>query len=539
MLLKILKPLRVFVSLAFFLLTLFTFIDFAAIFSVEMINALLYLQFFPSLLKFIDVLTLGAAGFLVVLLLTFFFGRIYCSSVCPLGTLQDFVIGINARIKRRKNFRYRKPQSLLHYSVLGILILALLLHSIFFINLLDPYSLAGKIFNQLFRPLYILGNNLLARGFQSMDNYLFYSVPVKIISLASFIFSAIILITLIILAVFRDRWYCNAICPLGGILRLVSKFSLFKIQINKDECTLCGVCVRVCKAGCIDFIHKKIDFERCVGCFNCMGACPHGGISYRMQECRNASNARIQIADRLSPVAYRPSPIAYRESRRNFLKTSLIGTAGVAGLLSAKEAVASGEKTGSAYPVMPPGSDSYWHYTANCTACHLCVSACPTHVLQPSLFEFGLSGIFQPKMDFSTSYCNFDCVLCGEVCPTAAIFPQKKEDKQRIQIGVSIFVRNICVVVEKETACGACSEHCPTKAVEMVPYLDNLKIPRVDARICIGCGACEHACPVKPLKAIYVKSNLYHHMAPKPLSKVEETGPSPGQEKKAEEDFPF
>ncbi len=538
-----LKPLRVIVSLVFFLLTLFIFIDFATIFSVKMVNALLYLQFFPSLLKFIDVLTFGAAGFLVVLLLTFIFGRIYCSTVCPLGAIQDLVIGFKTRFNLKKKPRYQKPRPILQYTILGVLIAVLLIfHSILLINLLDPFSLAGKIFNHLFRPLYLMGNNLLAYGFQSADNYLFYSVPVKIISLASFIFSAIVLLVIIFLAIYHERWYCNAICPLGGILRLVSKFSLFKIQICKDECTLCGSCVKVCKAGCIDIIHKHIDFERCVGCFNCIGACSQGGISYRMQECRNASNAnnaRIQIANRKSQIVNRKSPIVHPGSRRNFLKKSLMGTAGIAGLLSAKEAIASGERIESVYPVMPPGAQSYWHYTANCTACHLCVSICPTHVLQPSLFEFGFSGIFQPKMDFTTSYCNFDCVRCGEVCPSSAIFPQKKEDKQRIQIGVSVFVRNICVVVEKKTACGACSEHCPTKAVEMVPYLDNLRIPKVDPRICIGCGACEHVCPTKPQKAIYVESNLYHHTTPKPLKKVEESKPLPGQEKKKEEDFPF
>lgn len=540
MLLKILKPLRVIVSLVFFLLTLFIFIDFAAIFSVKMINALLYLQFFPSLLKFIDVLSLGAAGFLVVLLLTFFFGRIYCSTVCPLGTIQDMVIGLKTRLNHKKKLRYKKPKPILQFTILGVLIAVLFIfHSILLINLLDPFSLAGKIFNHLLRPLYLMGNNLLASGFQSMNNYLFYSVPVKIISLASFIFSTLVFIIIIFLAIYRERWYCNAICPLGGILRLVSKYALFKIQIHKDECTLCGSCVKVCKAGCIDIIHKNIDFECCVGCFNCIGACPQGGISYSMSECIKARMQECTKVNQQSSVAYRSSPITDSESRRNFLKTSLIGAAGVSGFLSAKEAIASGERIESVYPVMPPGSQSYWHYTANCTACHLCVSICPTHVLQPSLFEFGLSGIFQPKMDFTTSYCNFDCVRCGEVCPSSAIFPQKKEDKQRIQIGVSVFVKNICVVVEKKTACGACSEHCPTKAVEMVPYLDTLKIPKVDARICIGCGACEHVCPTKPQKAIFVESNLYHHITPKPRKKVEESKPLPGQKKKAEEDFPF
>lgn len=170
-----------------------------------------------------------------------------------------------------------------------------------------------------------------------------------------------------------------------------------------------------------------------------------------------------------------------------------------------------------------------------CTACHLCVSACPTHVLQPSLLDYGLEGILQPRMNFKASFCNFDCVVCTEICPSGAILPLTVEQKHRVQTGVSTFIEKICVVAEKGTACGACSEHCPTKAVEMVPYRNNLKIPKVDAKLCVGCGACEHACPTRPYRAIYVESNRYHRTAMVPLKTVEE----PAEVKKTGEDFAF
>jgi ferredoxin len=157
-----------------------------------------------------------------------------------------------------------------------------------------------------------------------------------------------------------------------------------------------------------------------------------------------------------------------------------------------------------------------------CTACHLCVSACPTQVLQPTYFLYGLTGFLQPRMDFITSFCNFECILCGEVCPTGAILPLIKEEKKLVQLGKSNFVKENCIVNTKNTACGACSEHCPTKAVNMVPFKDKLTIPEVNNKICVGCGACEYACPTDP-KSIYVEGNPVHLVAEKPKEvKIEE-----------------
>ena len=268
--------------------------------------------------------------------------------------------------------------------------------------------------------------------------------------------------------------------------------------MDENACTSCGLCAKECKAGCIDIKEKEVDFSRCVACFDCFKACPEEGIGYKYQFRKGITSNK------------EPDP-----SRRDFFKTTILGTAAI---LSAKTVFGGKrEQQGiSAVPVTPPGSVSIWHYTSKCTACHLCVSACPTKVLQPTLMEFGWNGMFQPKMNYHAEYCNFECVKCSEVCPTGAILPITKEQKSTIQIGTSKFIKNLCVVVTKHTACGACSEHCPTKAVEMVPYLGDLLIPSVNEKICVGCGACEYACPVKPDKAIYVEANPYHRKALKP-----------------------
>jgi ferredoxin len=167
-------------------------------------------------------------------------------------------------------------------------------------------------------------------------------------------------------------------------------------------------------------------------------------------------------------------------------------------------------------PVAPPGAQSIARYTSLCTACHLCVGACPTQVLQPSFVEFGIGGMFQPQMNYTISYCNYDCTVCGEVCPTGAIVPSDTGSKKLIQIGKATFVRDDCVVVSKKKDCAACSEHCPTKAVSTVPFEGTLMIPQLNNDICVGCGACEHACPVQPRKAIFVTPNIVHLQAKKP-----------------------
>ena len=184
------------------------------------------------------------------------------------------------------------------------------------------------------------------------------------------------------------------------------------------------------------------------------------------------------------------------------------------------------------HPVTPPGSVSFEHFTKLCTACHLCVSACPTQVLQASFLEYGLGGIMQPRMDYHKEYCNFECTACGEVCPTGAILPLNVEKKKITQIGKVIFIKENCIVETDGTDCGACSEHCPTKAVTMKPH-KGLFLPEVNTEICIGCGACEFACPVEPYKAIYVEGNPVHKTAQKPVSKKIDANFDD------EEDFPF
>lgn len=161
-------------------------------------------------------------------------------------------------------------------------------------------------------------------------------------------------------------------------------------------------------------------------------------------------------------------------------------------------------------PPTPPGSIKLQSFKLKCSSCYLCVSKCPTGVLQPSSFQFGIEGAFIPYMDFDSGYCDHECRECLEVCPTNAIMPYILEQKQRIQIGKVKFTKELCDVYKSNTNCGACAEMCPTDALSLVPFKDDLEIPNVKIDTCIGCGACQYVCPAQPKKAMFVKAESVH-----------------------------
>ena len=113
-------------------------------------------------------------------------------------------------------------------------------------------------------------------------------------------------------------------------------------------------------------------------------------------------------------------------------------------------------------------------------------------------------------------YCEYNCTLCGQVCPTGAIPRLSPEEKRKSVIGTAVFDRNLCLPYAKKVNCLVCEEHCPVpdKAIrfELVTDINYegkrvvLKKPYVVDELCTGCGICENKCPLEGRSAIEVFS---------------------------------
>lgn len=518
-----LKGLRVILAILIFVPILLFFVDFADVLP-DRVSNLLRLQILPALLA-------GAIGVLIFqFVLALLFGRIYCSVICPAGVLQDVINRIFCIGKKKKNgvrrFKYHKPQNILRYTILVLTLGFAVFGFTGLCLLLGPYSNFGRIANNLFRPVVMWGNNIAADVLTRMDNYTLYHVTISTVSTAGWVSATVALAVFIVMVVFRGRLFCNTLCPVGALLSLVSRYSFFRISFDKAACTHCGNCEHTCKAEAIDSRNLTVDTSRCVDCFNCVSSCAKGGLQYRFQPSfRKEETVAVKNEQAVQ------APITAPNSRRTFLATGVSLAAGlpvVSALADEATALAEtgkgkskgghgkGQHTKNWPPVTPPGSLSLERFKDKCTACHICIVQCPSHVLRPAGLEYGFDYMLKPHVAYIDSYCNYECTVCSEVCPTHAIKPLTKEEKATTQVGIATFFINKCIVHTEETDCGACSEHCPTQAVHMVPYKGTLTIPQVNPDLCIGCGGCESICPVRPMRAIIIKGNEVHKFVEKP-----------------------
>ena len=82
------------------------------------------------------------------------------------------------------------------------------------------------------------------------------------------------------LVLWKGRFYCTTICPVGCILGFFAKKNFYKIIIS-EKCKKCKTCEIVCPAGCIDVDLYKVDSQRCLRCLKCISVCPLGGIDIK------------------------------------------------------------------------------------------------------------------------------------------------------------------------------------------------------------------------------------------------------------------
>jgi len=366
----------------------------------------------------------GLIIFIFLVLITLLFGRVYCSVLCPLGIYQEILMFLFAPFyKKRKNIAQK--HYVFSYFLAAILFGTLCGGTVFLVRFIDPYSVFSRA----------LSMSAFGLGF---------------------------LLCLTVLVFFKKRFFCLNICPVGAVLGVISRFSLFKMHIDTNLCKMCGLCAKSCPMGSIDFKNKTIDNETCIKCFKCLSDCPHGALYYGLPKVHQ---------------------VRFNATRRQFLKSSLVLATFSAGILSGiKLCRLIGAKVKKV--ILPAGAGRVEDFANRCFNCNLCVENCPMKIIQKATLETPFVHI-----QYGQKYCDFNCHQCSAVCPTGALKRLNLKEKQQMQIGVAHVDENTCI------QCGLCVGECPREII----VKEFGEFPVILADKCIGCHKCASVCPVKAI----------------------------------------
>ncbi len=445
---------------------------------------------------------------LILIVSTAFLGRFYCSFLCPLGFLQD-ILSLVARFLKIKPGRVRNIWWL-RVFILFLTIFAVLFGTGLW-GWLDHFSIFGRLINSLAIPAANYALSPLA-PYLNKTNYLQIDGLDAHFSSFDFYCSLIFLTALFIISAFRPRWFCNTLCPSGALFALIYKAGFIKIQLSKN-CPGCKRCEKVCPSGSIT--NGQIDYSTCVTCFECLRICPFNILKISVGKNKinstdsnsdGASNSDSVYAQTATDFSIKDKQIVSASRRAFIINIASVSAAICASNILAKPAMGliNTKKIGAS---MPPGAVNAHNFFSKCSACHLCISNCPSKALKPALLENGIIGISKPRLDYDKSYCAYECNVCTQICPSGALKNLPLEEKQITAIG-TVFLdttpKTHCIPYKDKTDCGSCAEHCPTGAVYMVKSAEVF-VPKIRRAFCNGCGACEHVCPVlenKPIKVM-------------------------------------
>lgn len=436
---------------------------------------------------------------LVLLLISLLFGRFFCGWLCPLGTLIDFSDKIFFRKKNSSSLG--KLRSLKFTLLIALLITALF--SVPLVWLFDPIVILFRAFTVVFYPVFayvLFGffNAAFQVGVFEDQVYSLYDfaqktvLPIDQPPLVHALPILFLFLALFILGFFGRRFWCRSLCPLGALFGVFSRFRVFT-RIVDESCTSCGLCAKHCRMQAIASDFTTTNPVECIECGQCVAECPAHSISYRFRLPKAKPQSSFDL------------------SRRRFIAASIAGLSSVAVVK-----LAQAKSTNSGTVIRPPGSIDENMFFEKCIRCQACTRICASTggCLQPSLWEAGVDGMWSPIVMPNLGYCEYNCTLCGEICPTGAIQKIPLDKKQRLKIGSAFFDKQACIPWRDNTDCLVCEEHCPVpdKAIkfdEKSVQLDTdetrvVKFPFVIQELCIGCGICEAKCPVANKPGIYV-----------------------------------
>ena len=187
------------------------------------------------------------------------FRSAFCGWICPFGTLQEGIMALSAWLQRHIPLLKKAVKALQAKASPGPL------------AKLDRWL---RYFKYIVLAWIVVAT--VSAGVMVFRDYDPYATLLKITELTLGPGLVILLITLVA-SFFVERPWCRYACPLGAINGIVSQVSPFRLERNEASCTSCAICSKSCPVDLPVATSKKITSPECIGCLECVDACPRGG----------------------------------------------------------------------------------------------------------------------------------------------------------------------------------------------------------------------------------------------------------------------
>ncbi len=394
-----------------------------------------------------------ASGFLVILLTYLLLGRAFCSWVCPMGTVLEWL----DRVPLKRALRKGLPawiRWLVAFLLLG-------LSALFGISLFEWMSPQATFMRSL----------LFGAGVELM-------IVVAVVGFELF--------------VLRRGW-CRSLCPAGAAFSLLGRVGVLRVRHDREACNRCGECIKACpmdgKVTLLETIAGRgvasSDPWTCSNCGICIDICPNDALTFAPAwsikgpalGAKGSSPApanRLQVVDRRQAV------------------TVFGGAVAVAALSAARPLLAAPEERSL---LRPPGALPEAAFLGLCLRCGQCVQACPRDAIHLGHLEHGLS-LGTPYISPRERACDLcetkDGPACVAACPTGAL---TLASQAPVRMGTATIDTERCLAYHGDV-CRSCFVACPLQGKAL--FLEGALRPTIDPTVCTGCGLCEEHCIIEP-----------------------------------------
>jgi polyferredoxin len=191
-----------------------------------------------------------AGMFLLIsfLAMSFLFRKAFCSWLCPVGTISEYLWRAGQKVFRR-NFQLPRWLDVglrgLKYLLLG-----------FFV-----WAVSSMVMDELAAfmnsPYGVIADVKMLNFFRHMGET-----------------GAIVLGVLAVASLFIQNFWCRYLCPYGALLGIASLVSPARIRRNVGTCIDCAKCAKACPSALPVDTLVTIKSAECTGCLECVAVCP-------------------------------------------------------------------------------------------------------------------------------------------------------------------------------------------------------------------------------------------------------------------------